>query len=553
MAAQPKIIELNVDDLQSRLNEIERVMGEEVVRPFRILLEWYVLLLNFIKKKDVTITRLRRLLFGARTERTRNVVPPSNSDTSPSDDGQDGCLDNGSPKPNADNRGRRRPERGHGRTPAAAYTGCERIVVTHPNLQPGCCCPDCGDGKVYRLSGFSYVVRLMGQAPVGGTRYELERFRCGLCGKLFTAPLPEEAGEEKYDATVASVVATLRYGEGMPWNRIQRIQQFAGIPLPASVQWEQVRDAVARGIGAAYRQLLFEAAQGDLIHNDDTRMRVLELTARTKNLEPLREDQPQRRGVFTTGFLSVADGRPAIALFFTGPRHSGENLRELLAARMASLPPPIQMCDALSRNTSSDLETIVAHCLSHGRRNFYELADVFPAEVHYVLTALKKVYRVDRKAKAFKLSPDDRLRLHQRRSGPVMEELHRWLNEQIDERKVEPNSSLGQAITYMLKHWEPLTLFLRVPGAPLDNNVCEQALKMAIRHRNNSLFYKTQQGAHIGDLYMTLIHSCYLAGADPMDYLTRLQRNQEAVFATPVDWMPWNYRQQLATDLVPAE
>jgi transposase len=211
------------------------------------------------------------------------------------------------------------------------------------------------------------VVRLVGQPPVGGQRYDLERLRCGLCGEVQTAPLPEEAGASKYDPTMASMIALLRFGQGVPWNRIQQLQAWAGIPLPASVQWELVRDATACGPEAVYGQLLWEAAQGDLMHDRD------------------------RRGVFTTNILSVAESRPTISLFFTGPRHSGENLRELLAARVAGLPPPMQMCEALSRNMPGDLKTIVANCLSHARRNFYELIEVFPAERLRVLECFKTV------------------------------------------------------------------------------------------------------------------------------------------------------------------
>jgi hypothetical protein len=155
------------------------------------------------------------------------------------------------------------------------------------------------------------------------------------------------------------------------------------------------------------------------------------------------------------------------------------------------------------------------------------------------------VYRTDEAAKRFQLSPEQRLRLHQRRSEPVMNALHIWLSEHLQQRRVEPNSSLGQAINYLLNHWEPLTLFLRRPGVPVDNNICEQAMKMAIRHRKNSLFYKTQRGADVGDVYMTLIHTCYFASADPFDYLTQLQRHEEQVKAEPARWLPWNYREQL--------
>jgi hypothetical protein len=402
---------------------------------------------------------------------------------------------------------------------------------------------------VYRQSAWSPVVRLKGQPPVTGQVYQLERLRCHTCGQVFTPELPPEAGPDKYAPTVPAIVATLRYGEGLPWNRLQRMQQFAGIPLPASDQWELVRDAAERGPRDAYQQLRALAAQGELFHNDDTTMRVLELTAQTKRQQPLLAEAPERRGVFTTSVLSRAPDRPTIALFFTGAHHAGENLRTVLEHRVAELPPPIQMCDALSRNLLDELpdglRVIVAHCLVHGRRNFVDVVTAFPAEVQHVLECLKQVYQTEAQAQQQQLLPDARLRLHQAQSGPVMDELHRWLQARWDEKWVEPNSSLGGAIAYMLKHWEQLTLFLRVPGAPLDNNLCERALKMAIRHRKNSLFYKTLRGAAVGDLYMSLIHTCYLSGASPFDYITELQRNAPRVRDHPAEWMPWNYRRQL--------
>jgi hypothetical protein len=193
-----------------------------------------------------------------------------------------------------------------------------------------------------------------------------------------------------------------------------------------------------------------------------------------------------------------------------------------------------------------DLKTILANCLAHGRRRFYELADVFPQEVTYILEALKQVYQVDAETKQQQFSPEARLLLHQQRSGPVMDSLHQWLTEQFAEKQVEPNSSLGQAMAYLLRHWEKLTLFLRQPGAPLDNNTCERALKKAIRHRKNSLFYKTRRGAYVGDLYMSLIQTCFLCGADPFHYLTQLLRNHQQAARAPQQWMPWNYQAQVA-------
>ena len=203
------------------------------------------------------------------------------------------------------------------------------------------------------------------------------------------------------------------------------------------------------------------------------------------------------------------------------------------------------MCDALSRNMPAELDTLVSHCLAHGRRQFVDVATNFPQECLYVLDILKNVYTNDTEAKRQKMSDEQRLQFHQKESGPKMNELKIWLTEQIEDRKVEPNSSLGEAIRYMLKHWEKLTLFLREPGAPLDNNVCERALKKAILHRKNSYFYKTQNGARVGDLFMSLIHTCELNGVNPFDYLTELQKHVKELSSHPDHWMPWNYYQVL--------
>ncbi len=221
----------------------------------------------------------------------------------------------------------------------------------------------------------------------------------------------------------------------------------------------------------------------------------------------------------------------------------------MLKHRAPGLPPPIQMCDALSRNVprlAAPLAPLLANCLAHGRRNFVEVTANFPEECRFVLESLGEVYGYDDQAREQGMSPDERLHFHQEHSGPLMEKLHAWLGVQFEEKNVEPNSGLGKAISYLLKHWGKLTLFLRKAGAPLDNNIVERALKKAILHRKNSLFYKTRNGARRGDLFMSLIHTAELCGANPFDYLTELQRHAEELKQNPSEWMPWNYRVTLA-------
>jgi transposase len=342
------------------------------------------------------------------------------------------------------------------------------------------------------------------------------------------------------------MIGMLKYGCGFPFYRLEWLHSQLGIPLPQTTQWELVRDA-ADALAPAHAELIAQAAQGEVLHNDDTTMKILQLqqpSAKVEGTEAQSKAADSRTGTFTTGIVSTREGH-RIALFFTGRQHAGENFDDVLAHRATELEPPIQMCDALSRNTSGTFKAIVANCLAHARRRFVDVAENFPDECRHVLEALGRVYYHDAQAKEQGMSPQDRLLFHQAKSAPVMEELHSWLKEQLDEKKVEPNSGLGKAIGYILKHWSKLTLFLREAGAPLDNNVCEQALKKAVLHRKNCLFYKTENGARVGDLYMSLIHTAELAQVNPFDYLVALQRHHEAVLEEPSVWMPWNYERAL--------
>ena len=551
----PEIVEIEPAEFEELMRRAEQAAFEDGdYATIRNVFKAYLYVMELVDKKSTTIGRLRKLLFGATTEKTADVVGREPATAASNDDQPK--VDAGASDPAAasapanEEKPARKP--GHGRNGADDYGAATRVKVGHQSLKPGDACPECGRGKAYEMASPGLLIRLIGQPPVAATIYELEKLRCNLCGQILTAQAPAEAGAEKYDASAVSIIAMLKYGLGFPFNRLDRMQKDLEIPLSASTQWEIVSAAVP-DLKPAYEELIHQAAQGELLHNDDTNVRILELMgdgAKTTAFDETAEEHggqrgpPERKGLFTTGVVAVAGGKQ-IALFFSGRKHAGENLIDVLRRRAADLPPPIQMCDALSRNMPSDLKTIIANCLAHGRRQFVEVNEQFPAECRYVLEALEKVYRNDALARKDNLSAEERLAFHQRQSAPVMQELHGWLKRQFDERLVEPNSGLGAAINYLRKHWEKLTLFLRVAGAPLDNNICERALKKAILHRKNSLFYKTQNGADVGDLYMSLIHTCELNGVNPFDYLTELQRHADEVAAAPAAWLPWNYRERL--------
>lgn len=510
----PEIVQLSTAELEQLLAEVRPLLLPARYALIESLLRTLVWIMGLLEQKQTTIARLRRLIFGEKTEKARKIFPDAFQVTAGSAE----------PKPK---------RKGHGRKGAKDYRGARRVKVLHPHLHLGDLCPKCLRGRLYLFRQPAQIIRIVAQPIFQATIFELERLRCALCGALFTAPAPPEAGEGKHDSSVGIMLAVLRYGMGQPMYRTDKWQSHFGVPLPASTQWKLIA-AAAPTPELVYEALVDFAANGSIIHTDDTTMRVHSLR------KEISEEEDSRTGIFTTGLISQV-GQRRIALFFTGQKHAGENFDLTLKRRMAGLGKPIHMCDGLLRNISKEFETILCNCLCHGRRQVVDVAENFPEQSRKIIGVLAEVYRVDAQAKEQQLSDVDRLVLHQTQSKPLLDELQRWMQEQLDQKQVEPNSGLGQAINYLLRRWEPLTRFLSVPGAPLDNNIAERALKMAILHRKNSLAFMTLRGARVGDVFMSLIHTCELNQVNPFDYLMTLLQNAATVDRTPTQWFPWNY------------
>lgn len=434
------------------------------------------------------------------------------------------------------------PNANHGRYGASDYTGCPVIEVPHDTLHPGSDCPSCTEVALSgRLTAVlpQVVVRLTGSPLVSGLRYEAQRLRCSLCQEYYVAKLPEEVTRRgKYDETCRTNIAIAHYYAGQPFYRIEQLQAAQGIPLADATQWDLMAQ-LYKILYPVYRLLETLAAQGTLLHYDDTGHRILQAYA------------PQdRKTVHTTAFISHYEEHQ-IYLFFTSLNHAGENIASLLGQRVTD-EPLITMSDASAQNIPKKVDEdlmarwILCFCLVHGRRKFYELQHLWGKECEAVLDIIAEVYKHEAHCKQHQLSPVERLRYHQIHSSTSMQALLIWLNNQLVHQQVEPNSALGQAIHYMLRHWKPLTRFLHVAGAPIDNSVCEQAIKVAIRYRRNSLFYKTYFGAKVGDTITSLIHTCAKNKINFFDYLNTLQRYYRESSEQPAQWLPWNYQATLA-------
>ncbi len=514
---------------------------------------------ELVARKERQLKTLLKQLFGFHSEKTQKVqqqLKKKGADKGDADSPADS-----EPTSNTERKKKKKKSKGHGRSGADDYTGAEQQFITHSELSPKDSCPECLKGRVYEQAETGVFIGFTGMPAITAEIFRTQKLRCNLCGQMFTAELPESVkdqaieakGGRYFDPSAKSMMAILRYGCGMPLNRLSQLQASLGIPVAASTLWDKIKEASAE-LSCIFYTLRQLAAQGDLIHHDDTGIKILQVMRQIEQekqqaLETGKDKGKNRvrTGLFTTGIV-VKHQLHQIALFFTGRKHAGENLSELLAERDPSRSPPITMSDAKSGTVPDNVDTVISFCNAHARRKFVEVAEDFPDECLYVIiTIFKEIYRHDAEAKEKNLGQAQRLKYHQKKSGPIMDTFHNWMKEQFEQKRVEPNSSLGKAISYVQQHWEKLTRFLKVEGVPLDNNLCERALKMAIIHRKNSLFYKTPEGAKVGDLFMSLIHTCQLAGENPYHYLTQLQIHSAEVQKDPQRWLPWNYRQMLSS------
>lgn len=554
-------ISLDVKDVEALLARIEPLITKTDHECLKSLVGTLLEVTRLARQRGATIARLRRMLGQTSSEKTANVVGANGATetanaSGPTTSGQDEPVtdqpssgestDTPANDAGGDAKSGDKPRRrGHGRIPGSAYAS-ESIAVSHPTLCTGQRCPACAHGTLYALKEPAEAVRVFGQAPLVALRWECERLRCSGCGQLFTAPLPVQAQGPKYSESAAGMMIVLRYGMGMPLHRLEVMQRFLDVPVPASTQWEVARDHVQEVL-PVYDVLVSLAANAPLVHNDDTYVRILELMGkrRSKLLAAGELDLPERTGLFTTGIVARTGAGP-VALFASGRQHAGENLADLLDRRDPTLAPPTQMCDGLERNLPEEHAVVLANCLAHGRRHVVDEIGNHPELCAHLLDEIGKVFANDATCRKDDLTGEARLAFHQRESGPVMDGLRVWIEELFAEKRVEPNSGLGGALRYLLERWEPLTLFLRVAGAPIDNNISERSLKNAIRQRRASLFYRSRNGAFVGDVYTSLIVTTMLHHGDPFHYLTALFTNDKAVAAAPADWLPWNYEATLA-------
>jgi transposase len=539
----PKINSNEIEDL------IKRVDGYQLPKDDKDLitrlLRMWIVVLRLMNAPKTTMGKVKQILFGKRSNKESKAESDKEKDSEsqtsaqtdksasdPSQVKQSTVLD-------SEQEGEvKQKRRGHGRLATKDYPGAERVYCEDPALKEGgpCLHPGCL-GHLYDPEEVHKFIRFESSPFVRGTIYEQKVWRCNDCGARFAVSLPAGVPAEKYDETADAAIAIYRYGAGLPHYRMAKMQRMMGVPLAASTQWERC-DHVADLVYPVVLELERQAAQAELLQGDDTGVVILSLVAENKQLP-----KGARVGMQTTGIVTRM-GAERIVLYYSGRRHTGENLHKLLQERNKALELPKVVGDAAAKNWSPEFKCIVIKCLQHARQYFVDIKEAFTNQCERVLKDLAQVYKID--AQTREMSDEQRLAYHQQTSGPVMEELKEWMEEILGTHRCEPNDGLGQAIGYFLRHFRELTQFLKVAGAPLDNSAAEQILKRAVLHRKNSLFFKTEHGGIVADTILSLIETCWLNKVNAFDYLVTLMRNARAVRAAPHQWLPWNYQNNKA-------
>lgn len=544
---EPKCVELSQEEMSSLQ---ERLAKRQLSDKDYELLQQTLMFVSWLQTKllhaSISLKKLR-CLFGFTSNRRRqvNAILEGTSNEAMDGDGDDGGGGNGGgskiPQNTATTDSLVKQEKvshNNGRNPSSAYQNKEIITVTNIDYKPGDLCPlGCG-GRLY-IATPGVIIKVTGQNNFYVTEYHIEKLRCALCGELFPAVIPEAALGEKYDAKFKSNLALQKYYNATPFYTLDSYHSMLGLPLPDATQWKLV-ESVAHSIVPVYDLLCYYIAQGQLLYYDDTWLRILAVIAEGK------KDAKNKRGCYTTGFVGSYQQYP-IRLFMSGDNHAGNNLSTLLKNRHKDLQPIQTMSDALAANVSHGLKVIICNCFAHALRKFKEIAIYYEAECSVILTALDSAYKSEDVIKAKKLNDAERLAYHQEHTLPTLTKLHQWLNEQQEKYCIEPNSHLGAAVSYLLKHWPKLLQFCQIPGAPIDNNICEQLLKIAIRIRKTSYFHKTIHGAKVAAQLLSIIYTCRCHKVNPADYLAMCQENHIAVRINPAAWLPWNYHENIVT------
>jgi len=519
--------EIDYAELQALIARVEHAIEHGLAleaEDMRLLLSAIHTLLEVqtqLEEKNITLHKLRKLLGMIKSSEKRA------HSTKTDDRDEKECKRN---KPKKPRKKKRKVE--------------PKEVIYHQldDLKKGDSCTQCPNGR-FRKYDAKILIRISGASPFEAKKHVVERFKCDLCNYVVSVDLPAVVTEDgsidqRYGYSARSVMAIFKHFSGMPYFHQETLNDLFGYPITASTIYDQC-EYLSNDCIPLYHQIKRIAANAVLFYIDDTPNRIIEQKSEQR---PNRNGKGTRlrTGIYTSGLIAVTDTGEHIYLYNTNLGHAGEFLDHILKQRDPHLPAPIIMSDALSSNLPTVIQNFVnALCNAHARRQFVDIESNFPEEVEFILDLYGQIWCYDTNSKERNDDAEQRLAHHKEHSLPVMEQIQSWSEVQINSPDCEQHGSLIKACNYFLKHYEELTQFCKTLGAPIDNNIMEEGLKIKIRSRKTSHFYKTQTGADVANVLTSIIATAYRNDSNPYEYLNKIQRNKEAVKAKPIDWLPW--------------
>ena len=420
----------------------------------------------------------------------------------------------------------------------------------HETLNPGDPCPECGIGKVYSFRE-KIIPILVGQPSIEFEQHHFPSLRCNACLKVYEPALPEEFSKTgKATPTALASGIIMHYFLGVPFSMMSVWQKIHSQYLSPSQVWEDLMSVSMNMLLPIHTAMLQNAATANLLYTDDTPLKILSLMKENKINREKKESKKKapedRVAMYSSNIIAVLPCGKDIVLYFHGRKYAGENLADILENRSNGDPIPIQMKDASTMNIPHGFEVIEAKCNSHALRKFKDTADAYPEECEYILKRYQAVFKWDEYCRKNDSSNEERLKIHQDNSKPLMEQINSYCKGLLEEHKVEPNSKFGEAVKYFINHYDGLMAFTKYLGAPLDNNESERVLKLIIRRRKNSFFFKTVAGAEVAEVIQSVIYTAARYDMDGLrEYLIAVFQNEEQVSQSPEKWMPWNYKSSL--------
>lgn len=530
----PPVVEITDEKLANAADRIKKLIdqGHPDADALRIGL-WamitYRKVLGWLMRRGIGIKMLRHML---------GIDPPP-EDTPPSGSGSG--KDKGD-KNNQDKKGRHN----HGKRGAGQFPQAHHRFFAHPTLdEPGTICPGCRGGGLYPHYGQWH--RFEGQPFLRVVIVNYEIWRCTLCQESYPATIATDLiddGKERqtFGYSAIALIVISKYFLGTPWARQERLQNWLELPLPASTASDQTR-TFTDALSPIYDYLQRYAGNAWLFYSDDTGIRILKLKSMVKTQRKTQKET-LRTGVHTSVILAQANGGRRVALFKSGILHAGEFLDEILRHRDDGLPAPLHMADGSSCNPATVTPApILCACNAHGRRKLDEKKDLYPEHWEVVRTTYREVYKHDAETKRLNMTPEQRLAYHKEHSKPLMEAMLNWMQKELHDKNVEPNSQLGGIFEYFLARRSALMAFTEYAGAPIDNNAVEQLIKIVALLRKNAMSFMTLAGAQDADKSMTVGATAGMAGVNLYDYFVCLQRHAELVKNNPEDFLPWTYQQ----------